>query len=63
LQKGKVAVITGARGPISTEIPREFAARGPTVKVSSREMAGAEKSSSLINGNVYPERLDVTVIL
>lgn len=45
------------------EIPREFAARGPTVIVCSREMANAEKHASLINGNVYSETLDVTVIL
>jgi NAD(P)-dependent dehydrogenase (short-subunit alcohol dehydrogenase family) len=63
LQKGKVAVITGARGPIGIEIARECASRGPTVMVCSREMSSAEKSASLINGNVHPERLDMTVIL
>lgn len=63
MQKGKVAVITGDRGPIGIEIAREFTTCGPTVIVCSREMANAEKHASLINGNVYPERLDVTVIL
>lgn len=63
MQKDKVAVITGVSGPIGIEIAREFAACGPTVMVCSREMANAEKSASLINGNGYPERLDVTVIL
>lgn len=56
-------MITGVSGPIGIEIAREFAACGPTVMVCSREMANAEKSASLINGNGYPERLDVTVIL
>jgi hypothetical protein len=63
LQKGKVAVINVDSGLISIEITREHPARGPTVIVCSPEMASEGMPASLINGNFYPERLDVTVIV
>jgi 3-oxoacyl-[acyl-carrier protein] reductase len=60
LLKDKVAIVTGASKGIGFEIAKEFAARGATVIVCSRNMADAEKSSGLIKGKVYPEQLDVT---
>lgn len=63
MQIGKGAVISGVRGPIEIEIAREYAASRPTAMVCSREMASAENPAILINGNVYPERRDVTVVL
>ncbi|HEY3094171.1 MAG TPA: SDR family oxidoreductase [Nitrososphaera sp.] len=58
--KGKVAVVTGASRGIGFGITKELAARGATVIVCSRNVASAEKSASMIKGNAYHEKLDVT---
>jgi 3-oxoacyl-[acyl-carrier protein] reductase len=60
LLRDKVAIITGASRGLGFEISREFAERGATVIVCSRNIASAEKSASLIKGKAFPERLDVT---
>lgn len=58
--KNKVAIVTGASKGVGFEIAKQFAARGAVVIVCSRSMASAQKSTSLITGKAYPERLDVT---
>ena len=58
--KDKLAIVTGASRGLGFEISREFAQRGAAVIVCSRNRASAEKSASLIKGNIFPEKLDVT---
>lgn len=59
--KGKVAVVTGAAGGIGFEIAREFAQRGATVLVCSRNIARAQETVDKIGASAaHPHQLDIT---
>lgn len=58
--KDKIAIVSGASRGLGFEISKQLAKRGATVIMCSRSMARAENSASRIEGNTYPERLDVT---
>lgn len=58
--KGKVAVVTGATRGIGFETARELAARGATVLVCSRDLAGAQKAARRIGKKAIAANLDIT---
>lgn len=58
--KDKVAVVTGATRGIGFATAKELAARGATVLVCSRDMAGAQKAVSRIGKNTHPASLEIT---
>lgn len=58
--KGKVAAITGATRGIGLEMAREFAKRGATVLVCSRDIKSAGDAAERVGKNAHPFSLDVS---
>lgn len=58
--KGKVAVVTGATRGIGFETAKELAARGATVLVCSRDIAGAQKAARHIGRKALAASVDIT---
>jgi 3-oxoacyl-[acyl-carrier protein] reductase len=58
--KGKVAAITGATRGIGLEIAKEFARRGATVLVCSRDIKSAGDAAKRVGKNAHPFSLDVS---
>ena len=58
--KDRVAVVTGASRGIGFEIASEFAARGATVIVCSRNLARAKKTASMIGKGTNAGAVDIS---
>jgi NAD(P)-dependent dehydrogenase (short-subunit alcohol dehydrogenase family) len=56
----KIALVTGANQGIGLQIAKDFAAKGLTMLVGSRNLANGEKAAKEIGTGAHPIQLDVT---